>query len=135
MRMLVAAMLLFTTLAWSGPEAQTTPVAVVKLAGLDVKSSDWTFTPKDGYVHAILDLIPYKEAMAKSGLKQEKLAQALLDGPLAEKYPDAVKVKLVLLEYPERDNYGAPRWDKVKVVARYEASKKKKSFVLKAAKK
>ena len=112
--------------------AKAAPLGL-RIGAAEVKAADCLFTPKPAYVHVILDLFPYREALKASGLGLTQVAQALADGPVAAKHPKAKAVKVALVEYPERDDYGAPRWDKVVVLGKFEGPKKGKGFDLKPA--
>jgi hypothetical protein len=107
----------------------------VQICGLTVKQADINFTPKKDYIFTIFDLFPYRDQLAKTPVGLPKLAQGLADGFLLSKFPDTKKAKIVLLEYPDRDDYGAPRWDTVKVLARFSANLEPKGFQLRPEKK
>ena len=49
------------------------------------------------------------------------MAKALITQVLEPRYPKARRFKVTLAEFPERDEYDAPRWDKIRVLGKYEA--------------
>jgi hypothetical protein len=108
----------------------TTPAAMEKGA----KLKDWTgpwmekyviVTPKEGYVHVLLDTDTLYGTFQGNGAHNTMALQAL---NLAQKYKFAEgasdTVKLDVVHFKERDNYGAPQWDTLKRLARFEFTRK-----------
>jgi hypothetical protein len=130
--------LAFLALAWSPPLKAVDPaVEMLNLGPISVnKKADIFATDKKDYVHVVMDLLPYKAAIATAGdsAKPAALAQALVEKFLKVKYPKKNLYKIVLLEFLFRDSYGSPSWDKVNILARFEARRKGKAFELKAVK-
>jgi len=113
----------------SGDVSATATVAV---GPLTLKAGDLRATEKPGYVHLMVDLFPYRDAIKAAGdkAKPEVLAKDLVKKFLLPKYPQAAKFKVVLAEFPERDEYDAPRWDKIQVLGRYNVTLKGKALHL-----
>lgn len=104
--------------------------------GLKIPATDLVLTPKAGYVHVMVDLYPQKEALAALGKKAapKALALALVRDALSPRFPKAPFFKVLFVEMPVRDEYNAPRWDKLVVVGRFEVHPDKKGFRVKAVK-
>lgn len=100
------------------------------LDGLKVPVKQLQLTEKPGYVYALLDLFPFRDQVKGDAARLERLAKALANGMVAERYPAAAAVKVALVEFPENDNYGAPMWSKVVVLARYYGERSGKGFKL-----
>jgi hypothetical protein len=114
----------------AGPLAADSPLDVtptVKAGNLTVKLSDVLLTPKPGYVHMLFDAYPYRDDIPKDGMDQvlKTIAKDLVKDPLLVKFPKTTKVKADMVQFSQRDDYGAPRWDSVTKLAHYEISLKK----------
>jgi hypothetical protein len=92
-----------------------------QIAGLTVPLDQILATPKTGYVYIVWDSLAERAAIKRAG-KAFSLAAAALDlaktvGVLAG--PAAGLFKVDVAEFPERDDYGAPRWDKMGFLSRF----------------
>lgn len=96
----------------------------VRVAGLDVPLDQILVTPKPDYVHIIWDSYAEHDAIKQAGkafrMTAAALALARTLGRTAE--PKATLFKVDVAEFPVRDDYGAPRWDKVVFLGRYVVS-------------
>ena len=105
----------------------------VQVGGLAVERSRILVTPKPGYVHLIWDAYADRAAIQAAG-RAFHLQAAAVDlartlGLQAD--PQATAFKVDVAEFPERDDYGAPRWDKLKFLGRFEIALKGKKWVAK----
>lgn len=102
----------------------------VKVEGLDLRLDDVIITPKAGYAHLLWDLFPYHDAVAaaaKAKSQPEADFRALVVKGLAQalvpaKAPKVKLVKADVVEFTERDEYGAPRWSSVKKVQKLQVT-------------
>lgn len=128
MRMLTALRLGLGLLALSGPGlAAEAPYA---LDGLSLPAAHVQVTMKPGYAYAMADLFPLREQLKGDPARLSRVAQALADGPVLERFPKATAVKLALVELPEKDDYGSPLWSSVKVLARFQGERDGAGFKL-----
>jgi hypothetical protein len=112
-----------------GDVSATATVAVGPLA---IKASDLMTTEKPGYIHLMADLFPYRADIKAAGdrAKPETLAKGLVRELGLKRFPQATHFKVVLAEFPERDEYDAPRWDKIQILGRFEVTVQGKSLRL-----
>ncbi len=112
--------------AWC-EEAAKPVTATVKAAFLEVRKSDFIVTRKETHLHLLWDAFPYAaQIKARAELKKKKASDLRKEVALSlvqltlkaggEK-PKAIKVDVV--EFPERDEYGAPRWGSIKKLERF----------------
>jgi hypothetical protein len=74
---------------------------------------------KKGYVYVLFDAFPYRDRL--SGVDLSRLAEVLLNEIVLKSYAKAEKIKLDVVEYSEKDSYGVPRFDTVKILGKFEA--------------
>lgn len=117
--LLLAALAAPAPLRPAGSALPATPT--VKAGGADIVPADFIITRKKGYVHLLWDAFPYRGPAAPD---VQAVVADLLAGPVAKKFPKAVKVKVDVVEFPDRDEYGAPRWESIRRVAAFQALKK-----------
>lgn len=94
----------------------------VKAAGLMVRVDDLILSDKKAYAHMLWDAYPLRDtitAMAKArGMEPaafRRLAvKDLVAGPLKAKAPKAPKVKVDVVEFDQRDEYGMPQMASIK---------------------
>jgi hypothetical protein len=94
-----------------------------KISTLDVPLCQILVTQKPNYVHILWDAFPERAAIQAAG-KSFSLKKAVLDlvlGPGLAAVPSSKTMKIDVTEFPERDDYGAPRWDKIQFLGRFEA--------------
>jgi hypothetical protein len=95
----------------------------LKAQGVTVKAEDVMVTPKQGYVHVLIDLFPYHDRLKSMDDKGwQALALSAARDCAALKHPGN-KVKVDVVEFKERDTYGAPVWSSVKVLGKYSFAK------------
>jgi hypothetical protein len=106
-----------------GAAAPAGLTATVAVGPLSLKESDLQASEKPDHVFLMADLFPYRDAIRAAGGKAspELLARGLVAQWLVPRYPRARRFKVTLVEFPERDEYDAPRWDKIKVLGKFEA--------------
>lgn len=134
------ALTLILALFFAGSGLQAAQVGVggdvsgtVKVGGLEVGRDQILVTPKKGYVHIIWDAYPSQAAIKAAGaaFKLETAAKDLATGLGVSADPKAKFVKVDIAEFPVRDDYGAPRWDKLAFLGRYEVKLKGKKWSVK----
>jgi hypothetical protein len=105
----------------------------VQVSGLTVPLNEILVTPKADYVHIIWDSFADRAAIKEAGkafsLNAVAVALARTLGRAAE--PKATLFKVDVAEFPVRDNYGVPRWDKVEFLGRFVVSRKGDKWVVK----
>src|SRR5665213_942423 len=105
----------------------------VKVAGLDVPRNQIVVSPKAAYVHIIWDAFAERAAIKQAG-KAFSLTAAALDLVKTEGLtasPRTVLFKVDVAEFPVRDDYGAPRLDKIEFLGRYVISRSGDKWVVK----
>lgn len=97
--------------------AEDKPAPVTVTAGaLQVCLDDAIFTQKKGYVHLMFDAFPYAAQIKAAHLTSlSSVAQALVEGEGLKKFTAEKHYKIDVVEVLERDEYGLPRWDQVKL--------------------
>jgi hypothetical protein len=120
MRTLALSLALALALPCAGRAEAKAEAPKVRIGGLEVAQVDLLLTKKKGYYHLLWDAFPYKTAL-KGGDPAEKVP-ALLEWAFASK-SDAKQLKLDIVEVPERDDYGAPRWETLKVIGQWECAR------------
>ena len=103
------------------------------IAGIEVAKNQYLVTPKPGYVHLLWNAFPYQAAIKGAGkaFSFEAAATDLAKGPGLEASPKAKVFRVDLVEFPEKDNYGAPRWDKIQFLGKFEVTLKGKKWSIK----
>ncbi len=93
----------------------------VKVGALNIRTNDMRATDKADYIYVMADLFPYRTSLPMGGKKPglRKLATELISNHYGLLYPKASFFKVALVEFPERDEYDAPRWDKIKVLGTF----------------
>jgi hypothetical protein len=128
---LILALVLPLALAARHAAAGARPLTpTVSVEGLDVRLDDVIVKAKTGYAYLMWDAFPYRQAISAAakvrGLDDapyrdrvlQGLAKTLL-GRLAKR--GVRKFKADAVEFPERDEYGAPRWASVRKLQHLEA--------------
>jgi hypothetical protein len=98
---------------------------------LTVMKADILASKKQGYGHVLWDAFPLREELKAKPVSLSAAAQALALGPGLAKMPEATRFKIDIVEFPERDDYGAPRWESIKVLGKFEVSKAGKAWLVK----
>ena len=128
MRALILALLLVPALSRAGHAAPISLTSTVKAGGMLIARADFIITDKKTYAHLLWDAYPCREQLKCQD--QDKIftlvVADLLAGPLAKKLPDALKAKVDIVEFTERDNYGLPKWDSVRKLQKMKATRDKK---------
>jgi hypothetical protein len=85
---------------------------------------DLQVEPEAGYTFIILDLFPYRGKLkTKSSAKDLKqMARDLVLGPGLAAQPAMKAFRVALVEYSQRDDYGAPVLTSIKPLASFEGS-------------
>jgi hypothetical protein len=86
-----------------------------KVAGMDIRESDLYFTPKPAYVHVIVDVFPNRDAIRARGndFRWAEFVKLLATKVVFPRYVTATAAVIAVVELPERDDYGAARWDQI----------------------
>jgi hypothetical protein len=95
----------------------------LKVGSLTIKSADVSLTQKTTYVHVLFDAFPYRDALRLDSPEPATLdpvVKALVEGIVLKRLPATKEAKVDVVEFLDRDEYGAPRWDSVKWVGKYE---------------
>jgi hypothetical protein len=95
----------------------------LKVGSLSIKSADVSLTMRDGYVHVLFDAFPYRNDLrvdTPSPKPLEPVVKALVKGFVLKRLPATKLAKVDVVELLDRDSYGAPRWDSVKWLGKYE---------------
>lgn len=95
----------------------------VQVGSLSIKAADVSLTLKPTYVHVLFDAFPYRDDLQVDTPRPKPLApvvKALVEGFVLTRLPATKLVKVDVVEFPERDDYGAPRWDTVKRLGKFE---------------
>jgi hypothetical protein len=95
----------------------------VKLGSLSIKAADVSLTQKTTYVHVLFDAFPYRDDLQLDSpvpKHLEPVVKALVVGFVLKRLPATKLVKVDVVEFTERDEYGAPRWDTIKLLAKFE---------------
>jgi hypothetical protein len=109
-----------------GAPAGRTPT--VQVLGLEIRAADVVVSPKPGYAHLLWDVFPAREAVraaAKARAQDEPVfrravALALAQALVPKAAPGRATVKVDVVEFPERDEYGEPRWSSVKKLQKFD---------------
>jgi hypothetical protein len=117
--------LIFSTPALAADRAVT---PTVQVEDLSVRLDDVIVTPKKDYAHFLWDSFPYKAAItaAAKGQNQdeqayrEKVLKLLANAVVALHAPKLRHIKADVVEFTERNEYGAPLWSSVKKIQHLE---------------
>jgi hypothetical protein len=115
--------------------ATTVTAEVIQAGPLNVSLADVISTQKKGYVHVLIDVWPNAAKIAEGKLSSlSSTVEAILSRSMVKKFPKAKDFKIDVVELPERDEYGAPRWELIRLKERYTATVMKKAVKLTAVK-
>lgn len=110
--------------AYAQPQALS---ASVEAAGLQIQRADFIVSDKGSYLHLLWDAFPVKKALAEEakakGLAPGALRRNVVKGLLESvsgSYSKALKAKVDVVEFTQRDEYGLPRWSSVHKLAHFE---------------
>jgi hypothetical protein len=95
----------------------------LKVGSLSIKSADVSLTRRSTYVHVLFDAFPYRDALQMDSPNPkplEPVVKALVKGFVLKSLPATKLAKVDVVELLDRDDYGAPRWDSVKWLGKYE---------------
>ena len=107
----------------------------VTAGSLHVCLDDVYFTQKKGYVNMLFDSYPYAAQIKSNQLVSlSSVVQALIQGEGLKKYSKEKHFKVEVVEIMGRDEYGAPRWDQVKLKEEFLAEAAKGKVILSAKK-
>jgi hypothetical protein len=112
--------------------ADEKPAPVTFTAGaLHLCMDDVYFTQKKGYVHVLFDILPYAAQIRATHLTSlSTVAQALIKDQGLKQFSKEKKFKIDVVEILARDDYGAPRWDQIKLKESYLGEAKGKDVIL-----
>ena len=104
--------------------------AKVKVGPLVWSTEDMSATDKGAYVYIMADLFPYRDALKAAGKAAlpARLAVDLIRDHFSALFPKAPYFKVAVVEFPERDEYDAPRWDKIQVLGRFVVRKQGRRY-------
>ncbi len=92
----------------------------VKAGPLELSLDNVVFTQKTGYVHILFDAYPYADKIKSAGLKSlAPVVDVLLMKEAPKRFPKEKHFKLFVIELSQRDDYGAPRWEKMVIKEEY----------------
>jgi hypothetical protein len=95
----------------------------VKLGSLSIKAADVSLTRKRAYVHVLFDAFPYRDDLlvdSPNPKPLEPVVKALVEGFVLTRLPATKLVKVDVVEFTDRDDYGAARWDAIKRLGKFE---------------
>ena len=119
MAMSLGALLLCAPLSGAASRGMT---GTAQVEGLDVQLKDVIVTDKKAYAHLLWDAFPLRQSIAGAAKAQGKSDEQLRDAmvralaltAVRARFPKALKVKIDVVEFSRRDEYGAPDWNSVK---------------------
>lgn len=98
--------------------SRTAKADPIQAGGIVVDRADIIITKKKGYIHLLWDAFPASVALKALTGTAEAGRLAVLDdlvrGPVTKADPDVPKVRADVVEFPLRDDYGAPVWSSIK---------------------
>ena len=104
-------------------EAAPLLTGTVTLGALSIKAADVSLTLKATYVHVLFDAFPYRNDLqvdSPSPKPLEPVVKALVEGFVLTRLPGTKLVKVDVVEFTDRDDYGAARWDTIKRLGKFE---------------
>jgi hypothetical protein len=128
-RLLLALIALHASLA----AAEARPVTpTVKAGAYEVRLDDIQVTDKKAYAYLLWDIqaLGLPDDVKAQDAKLQAGVLALVKGPVAQQVPKAKGVKVDVVRFTQRDDYGAPDWNSVKKVAHYTVILGKKKAAL-----
>jgi hypothetical protein len=126
---LVLSLLLPAFLAAYEGSGATASTVTVQAGPIAVKTGDFFFKKRKDDIFILWDAFPYQNALAPFGPDALSLtAQGLVGGPGLARYPTATRFRVTVVEVKDRDSYGLPRWDTIKILLNlfYTVDKKKR---------
>jgi hypothetical protein len=104
----------------------------LKISSLLVQEADLLVTPKNEYVHVIFDAYPYRSQIKKAGkgFAWRRAVKDLAETVVFKRNPQMSRAKIVIVEYSERDDYGAPVWETVQKLGEFEVRLQKNGDIL-----
>jgi hypothetical protein len=106
----------------------------VEAGSLSIKAADVSLTLRPTYVHMLFDAFPYRDDLQVDSHKPkplEPVVEALVQGFVLARLPGTKLVKVDVVEFTDRDSYGAPNWDVVKRLGRFEVKIRKHRISIK----
>jgi len=108
----------------------TGPGLTVRAGGLSIKVSDLVMTATPEKVFVLWDALPYRQDLGLAAGVTPAVAGdplALVVAGLAQSYafkrnPGSKLVHVTVVEFPERDSYGTPRYEMQKILGEYEVA-------------
>lgn len=91
--------------------------ATAQAGPVRVKLCDLYFEKKAHGIFLMWDATTYQSSLPGPG-DLTRSAVALLQGPGRKDYPGARNFEMAVVQVTERDNYGMPRWDTIKILLR-----------------
>ena len=128
----LAGLLPHPALADGGAAAPVSGTA--KGASLQIKAANLSLTQKAGYVYVLFDAFPYRDALkldTPNPAPLEPVVKTIAAGPVLARWPATKLVKMDVVEFSEKDDYGAPRWDSIKRLGKFEVKIAKHKFSVK----
>lgn len=110
-----------------GSSSPSTCTVTAQAGPIVVKACDLYFSKHKDTVFVLWDALPYRGALAPIGDNAlTRTAQGLVEGPGLARYPGVTSFRVAVAEVTDRDAYGLPRWDTIKILLRsiYSVDKK-----------
>jgi hypothetical protein len=102
-----------------GSSSPSTCTITAQAGPILVKACDLYFSKHKDVVFVLWDSLPYRGALAAAGDGAlTRTAQGLVEGPGVARYPAAAAFRVAVAEVTDRDAYGLPRWDTIKMLLR-----------------
>ena len=100
----------------------------VQAGPLTLSLDNVIFTQKQGYAHVLWDAYPSAKKIQDLGLANLSPVAAALLNRAGVLFPREKEFKLDVVELPQRDDYGAPRWDQIVLKEKYKGHRKGKKI-------
>jgi len=96
----------------------------VRVQGIGVRADDLIMTLKGTTLYLLWDAFPYNADLPNplSVGALGRMAEDLVSGFALKKHPKVRRFRVTILEFTDRDSYGAPRYDLTKTLGRFEIS-------------
>jgi hypothetical protein len=115
----------FPILANAAPSQYEPLTGTVQAGPRELSLDNISFTPAKDGVHILFDVYPYAAKIKALGLKSIKpVVDELLKVEAPKRFPSEKIFKLTVIELSQRDDYGVPRWDKMRIKERFEGKLK-----------
>ena len=101
--------------------SNATTVTAITIQGMSIPACDIVLTQRGTTVHVLWDAFPSHSQLSMLGASASltRLAEALVTGYAAKKHPAIHDFKVAIVEFPERDSYGTPRYELARTLGRF----------------